>query len=148
MSPVIITLFVLLGVGLLLAIWLMGIYNGLVVAGNRFKNAFAQLLSIHRRRQGCGSAGRASTAPDRSRCPKSICQTEMGSFPSRVICSGWSSSDSPLEGKGFEPVWGFSCQAVFLVCCRFFVRSGKAVLRSVACDGSRSAQKGVKGPKR
>ena len=43
MSPVIITLLVLLGVGLLLALWLMGIYNGLVVAGNRFKNAFAQI---------------------------------------------------------------------------------------------------------
>ena len=43
MSPVIITLLVLLGVGLLLAIWLVGIYNGLVVAGNRFKNAFAQI---------------------------------------------------------------------------------------------------------
>src|SRR5215813_7200666 len=43
MSPVIITLLVLLGVGLLLAIWLMYIYNGLVVAGNRFKNAFAQI---------------------------------------------------------------------------------------------------------
>ena len=43
MSPVIIALFVLLAVGLLLALWLMGIYNGLVVAGNRFKNAFAQI---------------------------------------------------------------------------------------------------------
>ena len=43
MSPVIITLLVLLGVGLLLALWLMGIYNGLVVARNRFKNAFAQI---------------------------------------------------------------------------------------------------------
>ena len=43
MSPVIITLLVLLGVGLLLALWLMAIYNGLVVAGNRFKNAFAQI---------------------------------------------------------------------------------------------------------
>jgi LemA protein len=43
MSPLIITLRVLLGVGLLLALWLMGIYNGLVVAGNRFKNAFAQI---------------------------------------------------------------------------------------------------------
>src|SRR6516165_10476660 len=43
MSPVIITLLVLLGIGLLLALWLMGIYNGLVVAGNRFKNAFAQI---------------------------------------------------------------------------------------------------------
>jgi LemA protein len=43
MTPVIITLIVLLGVGLLLALWLMAIYNGLVVAGNRFKNAFAQI---------------------------------------------------------------------------------------------------------
>src|SRR6516164_8508876 len=43
MSPVIITLLVLLGVALLLALLLMGIYNGLVVAGNRFKNAFAQI---------------------------------------------------------------------------------------------------------
>src|SRR6516164_3994950 len=43
MSPVIITLLVLLGVGLLLALWLMGIYNGLVVARNRFGNAFAQI---------------------------------------------------------------------------------------------------------
>src|SRR5262245_38536572 len=43
MSPVIITLLVLLGVGLLLALWLMYIYNGLVVAGNRFENAFAQI---------------------------------------------------------------------------------------------------------
>jgi LemA protein len=43
MDPVIITLLVLLGVGLLLALWLLGIYNGLVVARNRFKNAFAQI---------------------------------------------------------------------------------------------------------
>jgi LemA protein len=43
MSPVIITVLVLLGVGVLLALWLMGTYNGLVVAGNRFKNAFAQI---------------------------------------------------------------------------------------------------------
>src|SRR5262249_16356811 len=43
MSPVTITLLVLLGVVLLLALWLMGIYNGLVVAANRFKNAFAQI---------------------------------------------------------------------------------------------------------
>ena len=43
MSPVTITLLVLLGVGLLLALWLLGIYNGLVVAANRFKNAFAQI---------------------------------------------------------------------------------------------------------
>ncbi len=43
MSPVVITLLVLVGVLLLLAIWLMGIYNGLVIARNRFKNAFAQI---------------------------------------------------------------------------------------------------------
>ena len=42
--------------------------------------------------------------------------------------------DSALEGAGFEPVWGFFCQVVILVFCRFFVRSGKAVLRPVACD--------------
>ena len=39
MSSAIITLLVLLGVGLLLALWLMSIYNGLVVARNRFKNS-------------------------------------------------------------------------------------------------------------
>ncbi|MGB6753311.1 MAG: LemA family protein, partial [Xanthobacteraceae bacterium] len=38
-----ITLLVLVGIGLLLVIWLMAIYNGLVVARNRFKNAFAQI---------------------------------------------------------------------------------------------------------
>src|SRR5262249_43448961 len=34
---------VILGVGLLLALWLAGVYNRLVVARNRFKNAFAQI---------------------------------------------------------------------------------------------------------
>src|SRR6516165_11930923 len=48
-------------------------------------------------------------------------------------------TDSSLEEAGFEPVWGFFCQVVFLVCWRFFVRSGKAVLRSVACDQVRGA---------
>jgi len=43
MNPVIITLLVILGVVLLLAFWIVGIYNGLVVARNRFKNAFAQI---------------------------------------------------------------------------------------------------------
>jgi hypothetical protein len=33
--------------------------------------------------------------------------------------------DSSLEGDGFEPVWGFSCQVMFLVCCRFFVKGPK-----------------------
>src|SRR5262245_34609148 len=41
MSPLIITLLVLLGVGLLLAPWLLGIYNGLVVAANRSHSASA-----------------------------------------------------------------------------------------------------------
>jgi hypothetical protein len=49
-------------------------------------------------------------------------------------------ADSPLEETGFEPVWGFSCQVMFLVCCRFFVRSGKAVPRPVACDQVRGAR--------
>ncbi|HEY1297487.1 MAG TPA: LemA family protein, partial [Chloroflexota bacterium] len=43
MSPIIITLLVLLGIGLLLALWLMSIYNGLVIARNRVENAFAQI---------------------------------------------------------------------------------------------------------
>ena len=43
MTPIIITLLVILGVGLLLVFWLVGIYNGLLVARNRFVNAFAQI---------------------------------------------------------------------------------------------------------
>jgi len=43
MEPVIVTLLVILGVGLLLVFGLIGIYNRLVVARNRFKNAFAQI---------------------------------------------------------------------------------------------------------
>ncbi|MEX3941132.1 LemA family protein [Paraburkholderia sp. BR10937] len=43
MSLAIIILLALLGVGVLLALWLMGVYNGLVVARNRFRNAFAQI---------------------------------------------------------------------------------------------------------
>ena len=35
---------------------------------------------------------------------------------------------------------GLSCQVVFLVCWRFLVRSGKAVLRPVACDQVRGAR--------
>ena len=37
-------------------------------------------------------------------------------------------------------VWGFSCQVVILVCSRFLVRRGKAVLRPVACDQVRGAR--------
>src|SRR5262249_6823388 len=43
MHPVIIILLVILGIVLLLVFWLVGIYNGLVVARNRFVNAFAQI---------------------------------------------------------------------------------------------------------
>jgi LemA protein len=43
MTPLIIALLVILGVGLLLVFWLVAIYNGLVVARNRFVNAFAQI---------------------------------------------------------------------------------------------------------
>jgi LemA protein len=43
MDPVIVTLLVILGLGLLLVFGLVGIYNRLVVARNRFKNAFAQI---------------------------------------------------------------------------------------------------------
>ena len=43
MDPVIVTLLVILGVWLLLVFGLVGIYNRLVVARNRFKNGFAQI---------------------------------------------------------------------------------------------------------
>jgi LemA protein len=43
MGPLVITLLVILAVVLVLALWLVGIYNGLVVARNRFQNAFAQI---------------------------------------------------------------------------------------------------------
>jgi len=43
MTPVFIAVLVILGVGLLLVFWLVGIYNGLLVARNRFVNAFAQI---------------------------------------------------------------------------------------------------------
>jgi LemA protein len=43
MWPILITLFVILGIALLLVFWLIAVYNGLVVGRNRFKNAFAQI---------------------------------------------------------------------------------------------------------
>jgi LemA protein len=43
MNPVIITLLVILGVGLLLVVWIAAVYNGLVVARIRFENAFSQI---------------------------------------------------------------------------------------------------------
>ena len=36
-------LLVLLGVGVVLVLWVVGIYNGLVLLRNRIKNAFAQI---------------------------------------------------------------------------------------------------------
>jgi hypothetical protein len=49
--------------------------------------------------------------------------------------------DSPLEEEGFEPVWGFSCQAVVLDCAdSFLFGAGKAVFRPVACDQVRGAR--------
>jgi hypothetical protein len=54
-------------------------------------------------------------------------------------------ADSPLEGGGFEPVWGFSCQVMFLV---FLFGAGKPFLvRSPAIRFAERAE-GVKGPKR
>lgn len=43
MSLPLIILLVLIGLGVVLALWLVGIYNGLVALRNRFKNAFAQI---------------------------------------------------------------------------------------------------------
>ena len=50
MGPVVITLLVILGIAVLLVFWLIAVYNGLVVASNRFKNAFAQIDVQLRRR--------------------------------------------------------------------------------------------------
>ena len=43
MMAVLIALGVLVGVVLLLALWVIGLYNGLVVLRNRYKNAYAQI---------------------------------------------------------------------------------------------------------
>src|SRR6202043_406597 len=49
--------------------------------------------------------------------------------------------DSLVEGDGFEPVWGFFCQAVVLGCAdSFLFGAGKAVFRPVACDQVRGAR--------
>src|SRR5262249_51243587 len=98
----------------------------------------------------CSEGGnpRPSETPDRvrpefeivglskRRRERSLCAHSLG-FPARFA------ADSAPEGARFEPVWGLSCQVVVLVCCQFFVRGGKAVLRPVAWrSGSRSARKG------
>jgi LemA protein len=43
MNPALAILLVLIGLGLALGLWLVGLYNGLVTLRNRFKNAFAQI---------------------------------------------------------------------------------------------------------
>ena len=45
-------------------------------------------------------------------------------------------ADSPLEGDGFELVWGFSCQVVVFGFCRFFVR--RCVQVRLACSAGDS----------
>jgi hypothetical protein len=65
---------------------------------------------------------------------------EMTATRAAMEVTGEMDSQPEEEEQGFELVWGFSCQVVVLVCCRFFVRSGKAVLRPVACDQVRGAR--------
>jgi hypothetical protein len=62
--------------------------------------------------------------------------------------SSGSQGDSPQEQTGFEPVWAFPVKWQFLVLCRFFVRSWKAVF--IPSPATRFAERaeGVKGPKR
>ena len=73
-------------------------------------------------------------------------QMRLGMKPTKAeqVCM-----DSPLEGAGFELVWGLPCQVVFfgllpVLCSERESRSSSRRLRS----GSRSARNGVKGPKR
>lgn len=43
MSALLITLAVIVGLALLLVVWVIGMYNGLVTLRNRYKNAFSQI---------------------------------------------------------------------------------------------------------
>lgn len=43
MGPLLIGVLVVVGILVVLGLWLMGVYNGLVVGRNRFENAFAQI---------------------------------------------------------------------------------------------------------
>ena len=58
------------------------------------------------------------------------------------------SYDSLLEGAGFEPVWGFSCQVVFWVVVSSLFGAGKPFF--VPSPAIRFAERAeeVKGPKR
>jgi hypothetical protein len=75
-----------------------------------------------------------------------------------VIGIGWKTDpdatsefarDSPLEEAGFEPVWGFSCQALFWVVLTVFCseRERPFFVPSPAIRFAERAE-GVKGPKR
>jgi hypothetical protein len=57
-------------------------------------------------------------------------------------------ADSALEGDGFEPVWGFSCQVVFWFVGGSLFGAGKSFF--VPSPAIRFAERaeGVKGPKR
>jgi hypothetical protein len=61
----------------------------------------------------------------------------------------WFVADSPLEGTGFEPVWGFSCQVVVfgLLCGSLFGAGKPFFVPSPAIRFAERAE-GVKGPKR
>ena len=50
MNTVLVSLLVVVGLAVLLALWVIGLYNALVVLKNRFKNAFAQIDVQLRRR--------------------------------------------------------------------------------------------------
>src|SRR4051794_29305133 len=54
---------------------------------------------------------------DKGDCLYASCRAAHGSAPLPRFAA-----DSTLEERGFELVWGFSCQVVILVSRRFFVR--------------------------
>jgi hypothetical protein len=75
-------------------------------------------------------------------------QANQIAAPELAVERNRGSHDSPLEGNGFELVWGFCCQVVVsglwpVFCSEQESRSSSRRLRS----GLRSARKGVKGPK-
>jgi hypothetical protein len=55
---------------------------------------------------------------------------------------------SPLEGEGFEPVWGFSCQVVFWFVGGSLFGAGKSFFVPSPAIGFAERAEGVKGPKR
>jgi hypothetical protein len=90
------------------------------------------------------SQGVRASAPRFRRSSRGRGALAIFADPGRDVILGNSKTrfavDSPVEGDGFEPVWGFSCQVVFFGFCRFFVRSWKAVPRPVAYDRVRGAR--------